>query len=34
VRFIYVYPVDDVIRVRAGERGHEALHYEGDMDSE
>jgi nitrogen regulatory protein P-II 1 len=30
---IFVYPVDDVIRVRTGERGQEALHYEGDIDS-
>jgi hypothetical protein len=25
--------VDDVIRVRTGERGQEALHYEGDIDT-
>jgi nitrogen regulatory protein P-II 1 len=30
---VFVYPVDDVIRVRTGERGKEALHYEGDIDS-
>jgi nitrogen regulatory protein P-II 1 len=30
---IFVYPVDDVIRVRTGESGKEALHYEGDIDS-
>lgn len=30
---IFVYPVDDVIRVRTGERGKQALHYEGDIDS-
>lgn len=30
---IFVYPVDDVIRVRTGERGRHALHYEGDIDS-
>jgi nitrogen regulatory protein P-II 1 len=30
---IFVYPVDDVIRVRTDERGTEALHYEGDIDS-
>jgi nitrogen regulatory protein P-II 1 len=30
---IFVYPVDDVIRIRTGERGREALHYEGDIDS-
>ncbi len=30
---IFVYPVDEVIRIRTGERGKEALHYEGDIDS-
>ena len=30
---IFVYPVDDIIRIRTGERGKEALHYEGDIDS-
>ncbi|MBZ0290275.1 MAG: P-II family nitrogen regulator [Anaerolineae bacterium] len=30
---IFVYPVDDVIRIRTGERGREALMYEGDIDS-
>jgi len=30
---IFVYPVEDVIRVRTGERGREALTYEGDIDS-
>ena len=30
---IFVYPVDDVVRIRTGERGQEALHYEGDIDS-
>ena len=30
---IFVYPVDEVIRIRTGERGHEALTYEGDIDS-
>ena len=29
---IFVYPVDDVVRIRTGERGHEALTYEGDID--
>lgn len=29
---IFVYPVDDVIRIRTGERGHDALTYEGDID--
>ncbi len=30
---IFVYPVEDVVRIRTGERGHEALMYEGDIDS-
>jgi nitrogen regulatory protein P-II 1 len=30
---IFVYPVDEVIRIRTGERGHEALTYEGDIDT-
>jgi nitrogen regulatory protein P-II 1 len=30
---IFVYPVEDVIRISSGERGHEALSYEGDIDS-
>ena len=30
---IFIYPVDDVVRIRTGERGREALHYEGDIDS-
>ncbi len=29
---IFVYPVDDVIRIRTGERGKEALSYPGDID--
>ncbi len=29
---IFVYPVEDVIRIRTGERGREALTYEGDID--
>lgn len=29
---IFVYPVDDVVRVRTGERGSQALTYEGDID--
>jgi len=31
---IFIYPVDDVIRIRTGERGHDALQYEGDIDSQ
>jgi nitrogen regulatory protein P-II 1 len=30
---IFVYPVDDVIRIRTKERGREALMYEGDIDT-
>ena len=30
---IFIYPVDEVIRIRTGERGHEALMYEGDIDT-
>lgn len=30
---IFIYPVDEVIRVRTGERGREALMYEGDIDT-
>jgi nitrogen regulatory protein P-II 1 len=30
---IFIYPVDDVIRIRTGERGHQALMYEGDIDA-
>jgi nitrogen regulatory protein P-II 1 len=29
---IFVYPVDDVIRIRTGERGKEALMYPDDID--
>jgi nitrogen regulatory protein P-II 1 len=29
---IFIYPVDDVIRIRTGERGVEALQYKGDID--
>ena len=29
---IFVYPVEDVIRIRTGERGHDALQYTGDID--
>ncbi len=29
---IFVYPVEDVIRIRTGERGREALTYDGDID--
>jgi nitrogen regulatory protein P-II 1 len=30
---IFIYPVEEVIRIRTGERGHEALMYAGDIDS-
>jgi nitrogen regulatory protein P-II 1 len=30
---IFVYPVDEVVRIRTGERGHAALTYEGDIDT-
>jgi len=30
---IFVYPVEDVIRIRTGERGHEALMYQDDIDT-
>jgi len=29
---IFVYPVDDVVRIRTGERGRAALMYPGDID--
>ena len=29
---IFIYPVDDVIRIRTGERGHDALMYADDID--
>lgn len=29
---IFVYPIQDVIRIRTGERGREALSYKGDID--
>lgn len=31
---IFIYPVDDVIRIRTGDRGQDALMYEGDIDSQ
>lgn len=30
---IFIYPVDDVVRIRTGERGKDALSYPGDIDS-
>lgn len=29
---IFVYPVEDVIRIRTGEHGRDALQYKGDID--
>ncbi|MEO6062664.1 MAG: P-II family nitrogen regulator [Thermoflexales bacterium] len=29
---IFIYPVDDVVRIRTGERGHDALSYPDDID--
>ena len=29
---IFILPVDDVIRIRTGERGHDALMYPDDID--
>ncbi len=30
---IFIYPVEDVIRIRTNERGRDALTYEGDIDA-
>lgn len=30
---IFVYPVEEVVRIRTGERGHEAVMYPDDIDS-
>jgi nitrogen regulatory protein P-II 1 len=30
---IFVYPVDDVVRIRTGEHGSDALQYAGDIDA-
>ena len=30
---IFIYPVEDVVRIRTGERGHDALMYPGDIDT-
>jgi nitrogen regulatory protein P-II 1 len=30
---IFIYPVEDVIRIRTGERGHDALMYADDIDT-
>lgn len=31
---IFIYPVDDVVRIRTGERGAVALSYTGDIDAQ
>ncbi len=31
---IFIYPVEDVIRIRTGERGRDALKYPGDIDEQ
>jgi nitrogen regulatory protein P-II 1 len=30
---IFVYPVEDVVRIRTGERGHDAIMYPDDIDT-
>jgi nitrogen regulatory protein P-II 1 len=30
---IFIYPVEEVVRIRTGERGRQALMYEGDIDA-
>jgi len=30
---IFIYPVDDVVRVSSSERGHDAITYQGDIDT-
>jgi nitrogen regulatory protein P-II 1 len=30
---IFIYPVEEVVRIRTGERGRKALMYEGDIDT-
>jgi nitrogen regulatory protein P-II 1 len=31
---IFIYPVEDVVRIRTGEKGHEAVMYPGDIDEQ
>jgi nitrogen regulatory protein P-II 1 len=31
---IFIYPVDDVVRIRTGERGGDALAYQDDIDQQ
>jgi nitrogen regulatory protein P-II 1 len=30
---IFIYPVEDVVRIRTGERGHQAIMYPDDIDT-
>lgn len=30
---IFIYPVEEVVRIRTGERGHDALMYDNDIDT-
>ena len=30
---VFVYPVEEVVRIRTGERGHEAIMYPDDIDT-
>ena len=30
---IFIYPVEEVVRIRTGERGRQALSYQGDIDT-
>ena len=30
---IFIYPVEDVVRIRTGERGHAAIMYDNDIDT-
>ncbi len=30
---VFIYPVEDVVRIRTGERGHDALMYPDDIDA-
>jgi nitrogen regulatory protein P-II 1 len=30
---IFIYPVEDVVRIRTGDRGHDAIMYDGDIDT-
>ena len=30
---IFIYPVENVIRISTGEEGHDAISYQGDIDT-